>query len=82
MVFRLSKPAKAALCFPKHALICILIITLIIKVAAEVYQSLKILIAVTVGVLGCWGGGGGGGCTCMHNNYSDRPICMDVATSI
>ena len=35
MVFRLSKPAKAGLCFPKHALICILIITLIIKAAAE-----------------------------------------------
>ena len=35
MVFRLSKPAKAGLCFPKHAVICILIITLIIKVAAE-----------------------------------------------
>ena len=79
MVFRLSKPAKAGLCFPKHALICILIITLIIKVAAElpVTQNFNSSNCWGVGVLG-----GGGGCTCMHNNYSDRPICMDVATSI
>ena len=79
MVFRLSKPAKAGLCFPKHALICILIITLIIKVAAE------LPVTQNFNSSNCWGvggGGGGGGCTCMHNNYSDRPICMDVATSI
>ena len=64
MVFRLSKPAKAGLCFPKHALICILIITLFIKAAAEL--PLKILIAVVFGG-GGGGGGGVGGCTCMHN---------------
>ena len=61
MVFRLSKAAKAGLCFPKHALICILIITLIIKVAAElpVTQNFNSSNCWGVGVLG--GGGGGGG---------------------
>ena len=65
MVFRLSKPAKAGLCFPKHALICILIITLIIKAAYHTYYqgscwaTSHSKLAVTVGVFG--GGGGGGG---------------------
>ena len=56
--------AKAGLCFPKHALICILIITLLSRQLLS-YQSLKILIAVTVGVLG-GGGGGGGRWVLMH----------------
>ena len=76
MFFRLSKPAKAGLC---HALICILIITLTIKAAAE------LPVTQNFNSSNCWGvggGGGGGGCTCMQNYYSDRPICMDVATSI
>ena len=55
MVFRLSKPAKAGLCFPKHALICILIITLIIKVAAE------LPVTQNFNSSNCWGVGGGGG---------------------
>ena len=55
MVFRLSKPAKAGLCFPKHALICILIITLIIKAAAE------LPVTQNFNSSNCWGVGGGGG---------------------
>ena len=64
MVFRLSKPAKAGLCFPKHALICILIITLIIKIAAElpVTQNFNSSNCWGVGVLG---GGGGGAHACI-----------------
>ena len=55
MVFRLSKPAKAGLCFPKHALICILIITLTIKAAAE------LPVTQNFNSSNCWGVGGGGG---------------------
>ena len=52
MFFLLS---KAGLCFPKHALICILIITLIIKAAAE------LPVTQNFNSSNCWGVGGGGG---------------------